>query len=78
MIYLISYFAKLTELFKQEVETVYEIFEKDAVCQVIVTLLDRVFNDQTFGVRNRRSGHVGAISSGDGDERSHVDERGPI
>ena len=75
---MISYFTKLTELFKQEVETVYEIFEKDAVCQVIVTLLDRVFNDQTFGVGKRRSGHVDSVPAGDVDERGDADERGPI
>lgn len=78
VIYMISYFTKLTELFKQEVETVYEIFEKDAVCQVIVTLLDRVFNDQTFGVGQRFRCHVDSVPAGDGDQRGDAHERGPI
>ena len=50
VIYMIEYFNQLTSLFKQEVDTVYEIFERDVVCQVIVSLIDRVFNDQTLGV----------------------------
>jgi hypothetical protein len=49
---MIEYFNQLTSLFKQEVDTVYEIFERDVVCQVIVSLIDRVFNDQTLGVQN--------------------------
>ena len=49
---MIEYFNQLTSLFKQEVDTVYEIFERDVVCQVIVSLIDRVFNDQTLGVES--------------------------
>lgn len=51
VIYMIEYFNQLTSLFKQEVDTVYEIFERDVVCQVIVSLIDRVFNDQTLGAQ---------------------------
>lgn len=48
--YVISYWMKITELYRTEIETVYEIFKKDTVCQVMVSLIDRVFSDQTFGV----------------------------
>ena len=51
LVYILQYFKCLTELFQKEVKTVYEIFDKDAVCQVIVALVDRVFNDQTLGVQ---------------------------
>ncbi|OAO15282.1 hypothetical protein AV274_3061 [Blastocystis sp. ATCC 50177/Nand II] len=51
LVYILQYFKCLTELFQKEVKTVYEIFDKDAVCQVIVVLVDRVFNDQTLGVQ---------------------------
>lgn len=50
VVYVIQYFEQLTSLFSQEVDTVYEIFEKDVVCQVMSSLIDRVFNDQTLGV----------------------------
>ena len=48
--YVISYWMKITELYRTEIETVYEIFKKDTVCQVMVSLIDRVFSDQTVGV----------------------------
>lgn len=48
--YVFSYWTKITELYNTEIDTVYEIFKKDAVCQVMVSLIDRVFSDQTFGV----------------------------
>lgn len=51
VVYVYSYWKKLTELYHTEIDTVYEIFKKDAVCQVMVSLIDRVFSDQTFGVR---------------------------
>ena len=50
VVYVIQYWQKLTDLYNAEINTVYEIFEKDAVCQVMVTLIDRVFGDQTIGV----------------------------
>lgn len=53
--YVISYWMKLTELYRTEIETVYEIFKKDTVCQVMVSLIDRVFSDQTFGVGQART-----------------------
>ena len=51
LVYVLQYAECMTKLFLQEVNTVYEIFDKDVVCQVIVALIDRVFNDQTLGVQ---------------------------
>ena len=51
VVYVIQYWQKLTDLYNAEINTVYEIFEKDAVCQVMVTLVDRVFGDQTIGIQ---------------------------
>lgn len=45
------YVNKLMELMQKEVSTIYSIFEKDVVCSVNVSLLDRIFNDQTLGVQ---------------------------
>ena len=51
IVYYNTYFTKLIDLLKKEIETVYRIFERDVVCSVNVSLIDRIFNDQTLGVQ---------------------------
>lgn len=36
---------------QKEIDTIYKIFDKDVVCSVNVSLMDRIFNDQTLGVQ---------------------------
>ena len=50
MLYVVSYFDLLTSQYQREVDTVYKVFEKEMVCEVMVTLINRVFNDPTSGV----------------------------
>ena len=83
LVYVLQYAECMTKLFLQEVNTVYEIFDKDVVCQVIVALIDRVFNDQTLGVQyllqtvNGQVRVAGADPRGEHEVLQHGDFRDP-